>query len=68
MSEVAASGAMPLKSVKLTLKMRATPVKRMRVGKRSVSRTANDPLVRPAHRPASVQISVRLPAFASSAA
>ena len=51
-SVVAASGAVPLNIVKLTLKTSATPVKRIRVGKRSVSSTANEPFVRPAQRPA----------------
>ena len=48
MSVVATSGAVPLNSVKLTLKTSATPVNRMRVGKRTVSRQANDPFVNPA--------------------
>ena len=40
MSHVATSGAVPLKSVNEMLKASATPLKRMRVGKRSVSSTA----------------------------
>ena len=64
---VATTGAVPLKIVKLTLKTSATPVKRTRVGKRSVSSTANAPFVSPALRPASTQSSVRFIARISSA-
>jgi hypothetical protein len=57
----------PLKIVKVTLKTRATPLKRIRVGKRSVSRQANDPFVKLALRPASVRIDVRFMACVESA-
>jgi hypothetical protein len=56
---VATSGAVPLKIVKLMLKTSAAPVKRMRVGKRSVNRQANEPLVRPAMTPAAASSTVR---------
>ena len=46
MSLVATSGAVPLKIVNATLNPSATPLKRTRVGKRSVSSTANVPLTR----------------------
>ena len=48
MRAVATSGAVPLNSVNATLKTSATPVKRIRVGNRSVSSTAKVPLTSPA--------------------
>ena len=65
---VATNGAVPLKSVKLTLNTSATPVNRIRVGKRSVSSDANDPFVNPAASPASVSTIVRCVVPAESAA
>ena len=66
-SAVATSGDVPLKIVNATLKHRATPLKRTRVGNKSVSRTANVPLTNPAASPARTSSRIGLPAWAASA-
>src|SRR5262249_40015492 len=58
MSDVATSGAVPLKVVKATLNTRATPLKRTGVGNRSVRITANVPLTSAAHSPARTRSTV----------
>ena len=66
-SEVAASGDIPLNTVKAMLNPRATPEKRMRVGKRSVSSTAKVPFVNPPQAPAMASTAVSGNARDSSA-
>ena len=64
---VATSGAVPLNSVNAMLNPSATPLKRTRVGKRSVSSTANVPLTSVAHAPARTSSSVGLTLWLASA-